>query len=36
MTRLLLLFAALVASPVAAQKFDRTPRTVVMTAFPPE
>lgn len=36
MIRLLLLLAALVAAPAAAQKLDRTPRTVVMTAFPPE
>jgi len=32
----LLIFAALFATPAAAQKLDDTPRTVVMTAFYPE
>ncbi|MBY0300648.1 MULTISPECIES: 5'-methylthioadenosine/S-adenosylhomocysteine nucleosidase [Sphingomonas] len=34
--RILIAVAALIATPAAAQRLDETPRTVVMTAFPPE
>lgn len=34
--RLLIAVATLIATPAAAQRLDDTPRTVVMTAFPPE
>ena len=34
--RILIAVAALIATPAAAQRLDDTPRTVVMTAFPPE
>ena len=36
MIRLLAALLVLIASPAAAQKLDATPRTAVMTAFPPE
>lgn len=36
MRALILAALSLVAAPAAAQKIDATPRTVVMTAFPPE
>lgn len=36
MIKYLLFALALISGPVAAQKLDRTPRTVVMTAFSPE
>ncbi|KAK0358729.1 hypothetical protein LTR94_034223, partial [Friedmanniomyces endolithicus] len=34
--RILIAVAALIATPASAQRLDETPRTVVMTAFPPE
>ena len=34
--RILIAVAALIATPTSAQRLDETPRTVVMTAFPPE
>jgi adenosylhomocysteine nucleosidase len=34
--RLFLPLTALIAAPLSAQKLDRTPRTAIMTAFPPE